>query len=56
MTELFGALPRKALIGCAAAALVAVAAIVLMGARHNRPMVSHAATSTSSILAEEASR
>ena len=56
MTSLFGVLPRKVLIGCGVVLLIAVAAIVLIGARHNRPIQTRATTSTSAMLAEEASR
>ena len=56
MAKLLNVLPRKVLVGAGVTALVAVAAIVMIGARHNRPMVSHPTISASSMLAEEAAR
>ncbi len=56
MANLLNVLPRKVLIGAGVTALVAVAAVLLMGAHHNRPIETHATASTSSMLAEEASR
>ena len=56
MANLLNVLPRKLLVGAGVTALVAVAAVVLMGARHNRPIQTIATTSTSSMLAEEAAK
>ena len=56
MASLLNILPPRVLIGAGLTALAAVAVIVLVEAKHNRPIASHVTTSASSMLAEEASR
>lgn len=56
MARLFKTLPPKVVVGGAVAAVAAIVAVALMGARHNRPMQTQATTSASAILAEEAHR